>query len=216
MTATLIGATGLIGNELLQELLADNYFATIRLLVRKPLKKMDVRIETKLIDFNDPESFKLGIEGSDAFFVAVGTTQSKVKGDKAAYRKVDYDIPVRAAQFCKETGCENFILVSSAGADANSNNFYLKLKGEVEEAVKKMQVKSVHIMRPSILLGNRKEFRLGEKIGKAVMKTFSFLVPAKYKPIFANDVARAMLCAAKKNEAGFWIYEYGEIKRLIR
>ncbi|MFN2439722.1 MAG: NAD(P)H-binding protein, partial [Chitinophagaceae bacterium] len=104
-TATIIGSTGLIGNYLLQQLINDKGFDTIRLLVRRPVKNENPKVEIKLIDFNDHESFKLGIEASDVVFCAVGTTQMKVKGDKEAYRKIDHDIPVNAARFCKETGC---------------------------------------------------------------------------------------------------------------
>ena len=137
-TATIIGATGLIGNYLLQQLIQDESFNTIRLLVRRPFKNENSKVEIKLIDFNDHESFKLGIDGSDVVFCAVGTTQKKVRGDKEAYRKIDHDIPVNAARFCKETGCNTFLFVSSVGADAKSKNFYLQLKGEVEDEIKKI------------------------------------------------------------------------------
>jgi uncharacterized protein YbjT (DUF2867 family) len=155
------------------------------------------------------------LSNSDVIFCAVGTTQKKVKGDKTAYRKVDYDIPVNAARFCKMTGCEKFILVSSVGANSKSNNFYLKLKGEVEDAVKDVGLKSVHIMQPSVLLGDRKEFRLGEKIGKGIMKIFSFLIPSKYKPIHGRDVAKGMISASKNSEEGFFVYDFNGIKKII-
>jgi uncharacterized protein YbjT (DUF2867 family) len=168
------------------------------------------------VDFSDAESFRLALEESDVVFCAVGTTQKKVKGDKAAYRKVDHDIPVNAARFCKMNDCSTFIVVSSAGANSKSINFYAKLKGEMEDAVKAAGIKSLHIMRPSMLLGERKEFRLGEKIGKGLMKAFSFMIPAKYKAIHAGKVAQGMLAAAKKNDEGFFIWEYGGIKQLIK
>ncbi|MBL0130072.1 MAG: hypothetical protein IPP43_02225 [Chitinophagaceae bacterium] len=122
---------------------------------------------------------------------------------------------VHAARFCKLNGCEKFVLVSSVGANSKSNNFYLKLKGEVEDAVKAVGIKSVHIMRPSMLLGDRKEFRLGEKISKGILPAFSFLIPSKYKPVHGKEVAQAMSAAAKKNDAGFFISEYREIKQLM-
>src|SRR4051794_28318147 len=104
--ATVIGATGLIGNHLVEELLKDDVFNTIRILVRRPASFPGSKTEVKLVNFQDHESFKLAIDGSDAVFCTVGTTQKKVKGNKAAYRSVDYDIPVNAARFCAETGCE--------------------------------------------------------------------------------------------------------------
>lgn len=214
MTATLIGATGLIGGYLLEELLNDDYFDTVRILIRRPIEQDHPRLEKKLVDFNDHDSFLSALKNSDVVFCTVGTTQKKVKGDKVAYRKVDYDIPVNAARFSKMNGCEKFVLVSSVGANNKGKNFYLKLKGEVDDAVKLVGLKSVHIMRPSILLGDRKEFRLGEKIGKGVMKIFSFLVPSKYKPVHGTDVAKAMQSVAKKNEEGFFIHEFNSIKQL--
>ena len=216
MTATLIGATGLIGNYLLEELLKDDFYHTVRILIRRPLEFNHPKLEKKLVDFTDPESFRLALEGSDVVFCAIGTTQKKVNGDKAAYRKVDYDIPVNAARFCKITGCEKFILVSSVGANSKSNNFYLKLKGEVEDTVKAVGIKSLHIMRPSMLLGDRKEFRLGEKIGTPVMKAISFLLPSRYKPVHGKDVASAMLSVSKSSLEGEKTYEFTEIKKLAK
>lgn len=215
-TATLIGATGLIGGELLNLLLVDNYFETIRALVRRPFDKRHSKLEKKLVDFNDSDSLLVALDNSDAIFCAVGTTQRKVKGDKEAYRKVDYDIPVHTARFCKMTGCETIVLVSSVGANSKSNNFYLKLKGEVEDEVTTMGIKSVHVMRPSMLLGERNESRPLEKVGQPLMKAFSFLIPAKYKPIEAKDVAKAMLAAAMKKETGFFVYEYREMMNLLK
>jgi uncharacterized protein YbjT (DUF2867 family) len=215
MTATLIGATGLIGNYLMEELLKDDFYHTARILIRRPLELTHPKLEKKLVDFTDPESFHLALEGSDVVFCTVGTTQKKVKGDKAAYRKVDFDIPVNAARFCKMTGCETFIVVSSAGANNKSINFYARLKGEMEEAVRAVGLKSVHMMRPSMLLGERKEFRLGEKIGKAMMTALSFLIPAKYKAIHARKVAQMMLDVSKMKKDGFFIHENLEIRNSI-
>ena len=211
MTATLVGATGLIGNHLLQALLKDPYFNTIRILIRRPIDIMHPNLEKKIVDFNDSDSLLVALSNSDVLFCAIGTTQKKVKDDKDAYRKIDFDIPVKLARFCKMTGCEKFVLVSSAGANSKSMNFYQRLKGETDEAVKAVGPKTIHIMRPSLLLGDRKEFRLGENIGKAVMTTLSLLVPDKYKAIQASDVANVMLALARKNEEGYFIHENSEI-----
>jgi uncharacterized protein YbjT (DUF2867 family) len=216
MTATIIGATGLIGGYLLEELLKDDYFDAVRILIRRPLELTHQRLEKKLVDFHDAESFRLALEGSDVVFCSIGTTQKKVKGDKAAYRKIDFDIPVNAARFCKMGGCEKFILVSSVGANSKSNSFYLKLKGEVEDAVKAVGLKTVYIMRPSMLLGDRKEYRLGEKIWTPVMKVISLLLPSKYKPVHGRDVAKAMVALAKNGKEGNNSYEFAEIKKLVK
>jgi len=214
ITATLIGATGLIGGYLLEELLNDRSVDKVRVLIRRPIEITHPKLEKNIVDFNDGDSLLVAISNSHVVFCAVGTTQRKVKGDKEAYRKVDFDIPVKAARFCKMTGCEKFILVSSVGANSKSSSFYLKLKGEVEEAVRAVGLKSVHIMRPSLLLGGRKEFRFGEDFSKVFITTLSFLIPSKYKAIQAKDVAKAMLAAAKRTEEGVFVYENREINAL--
>lgn len=216
MRATLIGATGLIGSHLLELLLNDEYFDTVRILVRRPFELNHPKLEKKLVDFSDKESFRLALEESDVIFCAVGTTQKKVKGDKEAYRKVDYDIAVNAAQLGKLCGCETFVLVSSVGANPKSNNFYLKLKGEIEESVKSTGIKSIQIIRPSVLLGNRKESRPAEKISMLVMSAFSILIPSRYKAIKAIDVAKAMISVSKMSDKVFSILHYREIKENIR
>lgn len=200
MHATIIGATGLIGGHLLDMLLNDASFTTVRILIRRPLAISHSKLEKNLVDFNDMESFRLALEGTDVIFCCIGTTMKKMKGDQAAYRKVDYDIAVNAAKLGKAKGCEKFVLVSAVGADSKSRNFYLRLKGETEEAVHHSGIESVYILRPSLLIGNRKEFRAGEKLATWLMPLFSFLLPAKYKPVKASDVARAMITAIKTDD----------------
>jgi len=212
MIATLIGATGLIGSHLLELLLNDEYFDTVRILVRRPFELDHPKLEKKLVDFSDIESFRLALEDSEVVFCAIGTTQKKVKGNKDTYRKIDYDITVNTARFCKLNGCENFVFVSSVGANSKSNNFYLKLKGEIEEAVAAVGLKNVHIMQPSLLLGKRRESRFGEKIAQRVMPVISFLLPAKYKPVKAINVAKAMIRLVKEKQIGLSIATYNEIK----
>lgn len=214
MRATLIGATGLIGSHLLDFLLNDEYFNAVRILIRRPVELNHPKLEKKLVDFSDRESFRLAMEDSDVVFCSIGTTQKKVKGDMDAYRKIDFDITVNAARFCKLNACETFVFVSSVGANSKSNNFYLKLKGEIEDAVKAVGLKNVHIMQPSLLLGNRNESRFGEKIAQWVMPVVSFLTPPKYKPVQAAMVAKAMINSSKKKSAGTYIYNFKEIKAL--
>lgn len=217
-TVSVIGATGLIGGHLVDLLQQVSSVETIRVLVRRPVNFQQSKVVVKLVDFSDAESFKLAIDGSDAVFCAVGTTQKKVKGNREAYRKVDHDIPVNAARFCSETGCEHFLLVSSVGADARNSNFYLKLKGEVEDAILRLPLKSVHIFRPSILLGERQENRPAEKIGQVIMKNLSFLLAGKYrkyKPIYAREVAMAMVRSYQLHTDGIYIHEFNRMKNLI-
>ena len=214
-TATILGSTGLIGGKLVELLLDDNYYNVIRVIVRRPVEFNNPSVRTEVIDFSDTESFKKAIAGSDAIFCAVGTTQKKVKGDRTAYYKVDYDIPVNAARFCEETGCPVFMLVSSVGADSKSKNFYLKLKGEVEDRLREADIASVSVFRPSMLLGKRKELRFGEVVAKALSLPVSFLFPSKYRPVKADNVARAMISASKRAVPGFNVYHYKEMKSII-
>jgi uncharacterized protein YbjT (DUF2867 family) len=164
-----------------------------------------------VIDFSDDLSFKNALSACDVVFCSVGTTQKQVNGDKVAYRKIDVDIPEKAAQFCEENGGTTFLLVSSVGADSKSGNFYLALKGEVEDYVVKRNIPSITIFRPSLLLGNRKEFRIGEIISTLFMKPLAFLVPSIYKPIEAAQVAKSMYHAAISNRPGVHIYHFAEM-----
>lgn len=213
-TATVIGATGLTGGHLATLLAEDTYFMTVRILVRKAPESVTPGIKAIVVDFSNQNDLRSAIEGSDAVFCAVGTTRKKVNGDMVAYRKVDFDIPVDSARHCLETGCSRFLMVSSVGASSASRNYYLRFKGEAEEVIASMGIPSVSVFRPSMLLGVRKEFRLGEEAGRFMSVPLSFLFPSKYKPIRALDVARAMKAAARSDEKGFRIYHYTDIKLL--
>ncbi len=216
-TAVVIGATGLIGGYVVQELLKDETFERVVLLVRKEYPIKHPKLTARIVDFNNPADYKDKLGAGNAIFSCVGTTQNKVDGDKEAYRKIDFDIPVTAAKLGKEAGFSTFLLVSAVGANAKSANFYLHLKGEVDEAVSSFGLDSVHILRPSVLLGKRNEYRFGEKIAQVVMSGISFLLRRslrKYNPIEASIVAKAMLAAAKSEMPGDHIYEYDRIMAL--
>lgn len=218
-TAAVIGATGLIGSALVKLLQTDSLYETVRLIVRRPVQTTHPKEEMKLVNFDDGESLKLAIDGSDVVFCAVGTTQKKVAGDKAAYRRVDFDIPVNAARYCQETGCQQFLLVSAVGANSRSKNFYLRLKGETEDAIKNIRLKSISFFRPSVLIGKRAESRSGERLAQGVMQFASFLLVGrwdKYRPIDAEDVAKAMLAAAKVGKDGVNNYEFTEMDDLVK
>ncbi len=213
-TATLIGATGLIGSQILQQLIDDADFRKIKVLVRRPFKFVHPKIELIQLDFADEVAYQAAIAGSDAVFCSVGTTLKQVNSDMVAYRKIDYDIPVNAARFCVATGCPKFLLVSSIGANSQSSNFYLKLKGEVEEKVGSLGIPSVAVFRPSMLLGERAEFRLGEKVGQTLMGVLGFMIPKPYKAIDVKTVAKAMIAVAKKETQGLEFYTYAEMLNL--
>ena len=219
LTAVVIGATGFIGELLVNELVDDSQFIKVRLLVRKPIDLSHPKLEIAIVDFNDQNDFKQKLGKANCLFCCIGTTQKQVKGDKDAYRKIDHDIPLHAAQFAKQAGIDWFLLVSAIGANANSGNFYLKLKGETEEAVADVGINSLHIFQPSMLLGMRKEFRIGEVIGKGLIGTFSFLFQGslkKYRGISGLTVAKAMVAAAKQNLPGKHIYIYDDMLKLAK
>ncbi len=213
---TLIGATGLIGGKLLDLLLKDPTIHTVRALVRKTIDSSNPHLQQFVINFQDPKEYEPHMAGADAVFCAVGTTNTKVKGDKELYKKVDFDIPVFAAKAAAKCGVNTFVLVSSVGANPENNqNFYLKLKGVTEEAVCKEMIPSVNIMRPSLIIGERNERRFAEKIAQNVMPALSWLLAPKYKAIRAEDVAAAMLAAANRGTKGIFFYEYDDIRKLI-
>ncbi len=211
----LIGATGLIGGYLLENLLEDESITSIKVILRRAVTFKHPKIETKIINFSNEEQFSNAIKGSDFVFSTIGTTNKKVKGNKEAYRKIDYDITVNAAKFAEKYGCEQFAFVSSLGANSSSSNFYLKLKGQIEDDIQNLNINSILIFRPSFLMGDRKEFRFGELLGIIFMKPFSFLLPSEIKPIEASDVAKAMLAATKKKLKGCRVFHFEEIKQLI-
>ena len=212
---TLFGPTGLIGNEILKLLENDSDFEKINVVSRRPVELKSRKSSLNIIDFKDFNSYLDVIDGSDIVLAAIGTTQSKVGFNKKKYREIDFDIISNAVKACKEKNVKHFSFVSSAGADINNKSFYLKLKGEIEKEVESKQLNSSTVYRPSLLLGNRKENRFGEKVAQILIPLISFLFPDNYKPIKASDVARAMVTESKKIETGFKIYHYRDILNLI-
>lgn len=208
---TLFGATGLIGSYLLEFLLKDSDIHLINVVGRNPFHLQHDKINNIVIDFEDVSSISNSITGSEAVFVSIGTTMSKVNGDKIKYKSVDFDIIFNIANACKQKNINQFIYVSSLGANANSSNFYLRLKGEIDEAVAKLNLNSTSVFRPSVLLGKRNEFRLGEKIMQFVMPLLDFMIPSNSKAIKAEDVAKSMLNTTKNYKTGLHIYQHSQI-----
>jgi uncharacterized protein YbjT (DUF2867 family) len=212
-TALLIGATGLTGSLCLRELIADNYFTYIEAWVRKPLDISHPKLKSILMDFSMIS--QLPSTTATHIFCCLGTTIRKA-GSQEAFREVDYGYVVELAKLAERSHAETFLVISSLGANAGSGNFYLRVKGEMEETIKKCTIPSIIIMRPSMLLGNRPEFRAGEQIGKGLMKAFNFLLVGKlkrYRGIEAATVARAMLTLAKEQSEGTFIVESDHIHK---
>jgi uncharacterized protein YbjT (DUF2867 family) len=172
---------------------------------------MHPKLEEIVIDFNDMRAFEQNIGNGDFIFSCVGTTMKKVNGDKKLYRTIDFDIPVNAARFGIKAGYQKFLLVSAHLANAKSKIFYSRLKGETDEIIASFPFSSIHVFRPSFLIGKRKEQRWLEIIFGRFMQKISFLLPSAYKPITAEKVAFAMLHAALSIKSGLNYYEYKEM-----
>ena len=205
--ATLFGGTGLIGGFLLDLILADDTFTKVNVITRKPLIKQHDKMEVFEIDFSKPQEIERSIGDSNVVFSCIGTTQAHVSGDKKAYRKIDYDISHNIALGCEKKEVEHFLFISTAGANSSSSNFYMGLKGEIDDTVLKLKLTATTIFRPSLLLGKRNEFRLGERLAQIIMPLFSFLMPKKLQAIRGEKVAKAMLDQSKLKNIGNTIIE---------
>ena len=199
-TALIFGSSGLIGSYLLDLIIKDNNYNKIKLFVRSESKVVNSKIEIIKVDFDNLENYKNSIIGDDCFF-CIGTTRKNTP-DKNEYIKIEYNLPLDVAKLAKSNSINNFIYISSLGANSNAAGLYLKNKGQTEEELIKLNFSNLSILRPSILLGKRRENRIGEKIGIFVMKTLSPLFLGKmkkYKPIKVEHVAKTMLQVAKKD-----------------
>ena len=214
-TALVFGSSGLVGRHLLNQLIKDTNYSKIKLFVRSEPEISDPKVEIIKTDFNNLENHKEVIRGDDCFF-CIGTTKQN-SPDKSEYRRVELEVPKQVAQIAKSNSVNSFVFVSSGYADPKSSGDYLKFKGEVEEELKRLNFPKLGIMRPSFLLGDRKEKRVGEKIGIFVFKLLSplFLGPLKkMKPIQSETVAKAMISSANKNLEKN-VFESNEIAELI-
>ena len=214
-TALVIGSSGLIGSHLVIQLLSNPNFEKVIVFNRRPCLILHPKIEEHLIDFNDLKAIEPYVKG-DVMFCTMGTTIKKA-GSKEAFRLVDVVYPEQFAEMALHNQVKQFLIISSLGADLHSNNFYLKTKGEIETFLQNSAFKSVSILRPSLLLGDRKEFRLGEKIASYVLPVLSlFLIGPfkKYRAIEAKTVAKAMLEIALQNKSGFNIYPSDELQTI--
>lgn len=212
-TAIVIGATGLTGAQLVNQLLKDSRFEKIKVFVRKTTGIVHQKLQEHIVDFNKPETFKDLVRG-DVLYSAMGTTL-KSAGSKEAQYVVDYTYQYNMAKMAATNGVSALVLVSSAGANTSSSIFYSRIKGELERDVQLLQFKSIHIFRPGMLAGPRKEHRGGEKIGIAVMNLVS-KIPGlgALKPILGAQVAQAMINATFKHDVGIYTYSLGEVFKL--
>ena len=208
----LLGATGLVGRHCLELLADDRAFDRVVVVARRRFggEATAPRVEGHLIDFDELEAHA-DIFAVDQVICALGTT-IKAAGSRARFRAVDHDLVLTAARMALRKGARHFLLVSALGADAHSRVFYLRVKGELEDALRTLGFRSVTIVRPSVLLGERGEFRLGEEIARR----FGALVPGKWKPVHARDVAQALVRSAKEDVPGLHILESSDIVPFAR
>ena len=197
-SALLAGSTGLIGKFCLNILLKNNVYDKVIIPVRKKTENENEKLYQLIINYDKISDFKNEMKADD-IFCCLGTTMKKA-GSKEEFYKVDFNYVYNLAKLCKDNGAKTFSLISSIGADKNSGNFYLKVKGEIEDAVIKLGYDTTNIFRPSFLSGERNESRHGEKAGIFIMKLLAPLLQGplkKYRAIDAETVAEVMVKAAQ-------------------
>ncbi len=194
--AIILGATGLTGSHLLELLIQDSTYESIKVFTRSKLPVTHPKLEEHEIDLlklsDHADKFT-----ADVVFCCIGTTKSKTP-NKELYRAIDYGIPVEAAKLCKKNSINYFITISAIGANPKSKVFYNRLKGEMERDVLAQQIEHTQLLQPSLIVGNRDEKRTGEDLSKQFMKIFDFLIPARYKMIEGRTIAKAMAQMARK------------------
>lgn len=209
-TAIIIGATGLVGSTLVKQICENPTYSKVVLLLRKPLEISHSKLVQEIINFDNLDASK--IMGDD-LFCAMGTTIRKAGSQEAQY-KIDCTYPYEIGKIAKANGVKQYILVSAVGANADSSNFYLRTKGDLEKKIQSLGFQNFVSLRPSMLLGDRGEFRLGEKIGTVLSNLLSPLLFGslrKYHGIEASDVAKAMQRFANQGFNGVKFAEYDEM-----
>lgn len=215
-SALVLGATGLIGKELVKILSESGQYEKIQLLVRRPIELESKICVEHIVDFERLHNYDELFRVTDVF-CCLGTTIKKAK-TKEAFRKVDYEYPVEAAKLAKKNGAEKFLIVTAMGANSKSRIFYNRVKGEVEDDIRKVNLPSLHIFRPSLLLGERQEFRVGEKLAEKASVVLNKLMVGPLRPyrgIQAKKVAAAMAVTAQASKKGEHIYPSHKIDAMI-
>ncbi|HEY8512029.1 MAG TPA: oxidoreductase [Cyclobacteriaceae bacterium] len=209
--ALVAGATGLTGGQLVTTLLDDPRYSVVKAITRKPLTRVHPKLENAVIDFERIHSYTDELKADDVF-CCLGTTM-KAAGSKEAFERVDYYYPVALAERAKALGATQFLLMSSLGASKNSAFYYSRVKGMAEETIAGIGYHALHIMRPSLLVGPREEYRRGEAAAKWFFRTFGTFVPSKYKAIASIKVARAMVHFANSGMTGVHIHESASLQK---
>ncbi len=214
--AVLLGATGLIGKELLELLLSSEDYREVLAIVRRRLPERDKLKQVVVNDWDTLEEHADSFTGAVDVFCCLGTTMKKA-GSQDQFRKVDVDYPLVAARLAQAAEAERFLVITAMGADAGSRIFYNRVKGELEASIRALRLPSAAILRPSLLLGERHEFRFGERSAAWLSQWFSFLFRGslfQYKPIHARTVAVVMLRVAQMYLPGTHVFENAQLHRM--
>ena len=215
--ALIAGSTGLIGGYCLQALLDDPNYSEVTAIVRRPILKTHRKIKVIVSNFTNLPKDLSNIQAHD-IYCCLGTTIKKA-GSQEAFKKIDFTLVVIVAELMRKQGAEQFVVISSMGANKDSKVFYNRTKGEMESALKDLDYPCLRIIRPSLLLGSREEFRLGEKIGmilSPVLKLFLLGSLKKYAPIEAASVAHFMVKVAHEEPtSAVHIYESNLIRKFL-
>jgi uncharacterized protein YbjT (DUF2867 family) len=215
-TAIVFGATGLVGSELLYQLIRDIRYRGIKVFTRRELNIEHIKVIEHVVDVEDPGRYADLVKGDD-LFICLGTTRRKA-GSVKKMEEIDRDLPFEIAKTALMNGVKNIAVVSSIGANASSGNYYTRIKGEMEDKIKALDFSRKLVLRPSILLGKRSETRIFESIGKVLVKTFSFALRGRnrrFRGIKASDVAWVMVKEIN-NVNGKELYESDEIEDMRR
>ena len=208
--AIVIGATGLVGKELVQLLLKDEHFTSVKIFGRRSTGIQHQKLVEYIIDFDKPEEWQKLVTG-DVLFSALGTTMKQAKTKEAQY-KVDHTYQFNVAKTAAENNVTVYVLVSAAMASVDSRIFYSRMKGELERDIKELPFQFIHIIQPGMLDGDRKENRTGEKVGIAVLRFLNNLGLLKnQKPIHVKTVAQAMINVSFKNDEPVNTYTLGQV-----
>jgi uncharacterized protein YbjT (DUF2867 family) len=202
--ALIVGASGLVGGQLLDLLLHSVDYSAVTALLRRPLDIQHPALTQHVVDFEHLDAAYFS--QVDDVFCCLGTT-IKQAGTREAFYRVDYHYVHEVARLARHAGATQFLLVSSMGADPASKFFYMRVKGEIEAAIRQMSYPSASVFRPAYLTGQRRQQRPAEDLAGKMMQAMSFLMPKKYRPVAARAVAQAMLTQALRNPGGFNIIE---------
>ncbi len=203
-SALVLGATGVVGRELVRELCENENYDKIIVWARRELKFSHEKLETQIVNFSDVKN--MPPREIDEIFCALGTTM-KQAGSREAFLRVDVDYVYAAAKWGKAAGVRCFVLVSAPGANEDSPSFYLRAKGRIERCVSELGFDSLQIVRPPIILGERSDARPLERLAAAVFKLLPACVLGKFRPLSGASIARAMINAASSDARGVQIYE---------